>query len=158
MKAICSLILISLFCVGCASTIKLPVEHGKTAPPARKQSGTLALASFVDARGMTNAMLIGGRGDAANPKKPLFLVKQQKPLSDVVTDDFKEALEVCGYQVRTGAAETLPVLEGTIEEFWIGEYAWEAVCRISVDLELKDKANGQVLWKKSLTSEEVTVS
>ncbi len=150
---LCLLFLLTVVGTGCVSTAAFDVSHDKLKAPAVLQKGTVALAPFKDSRSVTNFNIIGGAGDVANPK-PKYITGQGRPLSEILTDDFREALEKCGYQVRTAPSSEAPrTLHGEISEFWLGGQ-WKAVCRTRVVLQLKESDTGPSLWEKTLTSEE----
>jgi hypothetical protein len=147
------LFLLTIVGTGCVSTAAFDVSHEKLKAPAVLQEGTIALAPFKDSRAVTNSNIIGGVGDVANPK-PKYITGQGRPLSEIMTDDFREALEKCGYQVRTSpSSETTRTLHGEISEFWLSG-GWKGLCRTRVVLKLKDSDTGPSLWEKTLTSEE----
>jgi hypothetical protein len=143
--------LLTLVTSGC-SVARFEVNHAKLKAPVTTREGTVVLAPFKDSRGVTNATIIGGAGEVATPK-PRFVTAQGKPLSEILTDDFREALEVCGYQVRTAPAPDLRILQGEISEFWLTT-GWKAVCKTRVALQLKDSDTGPSVWEKTLASEE----
>ena len=106
---------------------------------------------FVDKRAVTNAMQIGGKWAKA---KPAYLAKQQRPVADIVTDGFREALEKVGYKIQPSAGLKTPTLEGDISEFWLTDNWGGAICRIAVLLRLRQGGSGQVVWEKGLKCEE----
>ena len=106
---------------------------------------------FVDKRAVTNAMQIGGKWAKA---KPAYLAKQQRPVADIVTDGFREALEKVGYKIQPSAGPRTPTLEGDISEFWLTDNWGGAICRIAVLLRLRQGGSGQVVWEKGLKCEE----
>lgn len=137
---------------GCVSTVSFKVGHDRLKDPPAIRTGTLAVKPFVDTRpGVTNAMQIGGKWDKA---KPVYLAKQQRPVADIVTDSFKEALEKVGYTVQSQPSPDEPVLEGDLSEFWLKDNWGGAFCTIAVSLQLRRGENGQVLWQKQLHSYE----
>lgn len=150
-KMLAVLPVVVVLVTGCVSTVPFEVSHAKLKAPATRQEGTLVLTPFKDARGCTNDIQIGGMGDKA---KPAYIASQGRPVAEILTGYFREALEASGYQVRTEAAPGLRILEGQIDEFWLRASAWKAVCKTRVLVRVKDKPDGPSLWEKSLTSEE----
>ena len=129
------------------------VGHEKLKAPSIHQQGTVVLMPFKDTRSVTNPMIIGGFGKREKPS-PTFLAEQKRPVADILTDFFREALEVSGYQVRTSPTDNVPVLEGEISEFWLHAGTWKAFCTTRVMLKLRDSPEGPPAWERSLTSEE----
>jgi hypothetical protein len=144
--------LLTMVATGCVSTASFEVSHAKLKAPAVRQNGKLFLAAFKDTRAVTNAMIIGGVGDVANPK-PKYIASQARPVADILTDDFREALSICGYTVQTSPSADTRILQGEVAEFWLSG-GWKGLCRTRVILRLKDSESGPSLWEKTLTSEE----
>jgi hypothetical protein len=136
---------------GCVSTIHFNVNHAKLKKPSVTREGTVSVKPFTDVRpGLTNAMQIGGKGSKA---KPVYMAGQKRPVADILTDGFREALVLAGYKAQPAPGAAAPVLEGEISEFWLTD-KWKAVCKIGVLLRLRPSEGGQVLWEKRLQSEE----
>ncbi len=140
-----------LAATGCVSTASFEVSHAKLKPPAMPQQGTLVLVPFKDARGCTNALQLGGMGDNLKPK---YIAGQGRPVADILTDYFREALQNCGYQVRNEPTPGLRILEGQVDQFWLHATPWKAVCDTKVVLRVKERADGPPLWERTLTSQE----
>jgi hypothetical protein len=153
MKRYLLVCILGLSTVGCVSTVPFHVGHEKLKTPSAPQHGTVVLLPFKDSRTLTNQMIIGGAGDREKPSQT-FIAKQQRPVADILTDYFREALEVSGYQVRTGAAGDLPVLEAEVREFWLSAGTWKALCTTRVLLTLRARPEGPTIWERFLTSEE----
>ena len=154
MKNIISLIClvgVSMFACGCASTIPFKVKHDALKNPPATRGGSLALKPFVDTRAVTNAMQIGGKWKKA---KPAYIAGQQRPIADILTDAFREALEKVGYRVQSSPSPNLPALEGEMSEFWLTDDWGGAICKIGVQLRLRQGGSSQALWEKGLKSEE----
>ena len=140
-----SLVALSALLTGCASTVSFKVKHDALKNPPATREGTLAVKPFVDTRGITNAMQIGGKWEKA---KPAYLAKEKRPVADIVTDGFREALQKVGYTVDSAPAPTVAVLEGDMSQFWLTDNWGGAVCKIAVQLRLRQGDNGQVLMGK----------
>ena len=153
MKRYLAVCLLALSTVGCVSTVPFNVGHQKLKAPVALQHGAVVLMPFKDSRAVTNQMVIGGAGKREKPS-PTFIAKQLRPVADILTDYFREALKVSGYQTRTGDAGNLPVLDGEIREFWLSAGAWKSVCTTQVLLKLKRDSEGPVLWERTIASEE----
>ena len=154
MKKIFSLICLvglSLFACGCATTVPFTVKHDPLKNPPATREGVLAVEPVVDTRAVTNAIQIGGKWAKA---KPAYLAKQQRPVADIVTDGFREALEKVGYKIQPSPSPGTAVLEGDMSEFWLTDDWGGAICKIGVHLRLRQGGSGQVLWEKGLRSEE----
>lgn len=154
MKKIFSLIClagVSLFAGGCATNIPFNVKHDSLKNPPATREGVLAVKPFIDTRAVTNATQIGGKWAKA---KPAYLAKQQRPVADIVTESFREALEKVGYKIQPAPGPGTAVLEGDLSEFWLTDDWGGAICKIGVQLRLSQGGSGQVLWEKGLKSQE----
>lgn len=157
---------ISAFLTGCAyGTSKVELSHSPLAPVMQKRSGTILIHQFTDKRTRDRAY-IGTKRDGFGMPVGKIIIKDNKPLDLTMTRFFAEALEHAGYDIIIEPAGSNSasnnhtnigaVLRGDIKEFWSDPYptGWHD---ISISLELSDKEDQQVIWKKSIIGKNMRV-